>query len=174
MRRRNEKTHLVAVTAMLSAVSLVILYLSALAPTARLGVVAIAGLVPAAAVISVALKSGVYCYAVTSILGIFLVPDKNNVIVYILFLGLYPVVKCFCERAKNVVVGWGLKLLFFNIMLCLFWFGLRAVIAPFLPATFDTWWIVIGGGNVVFIIYDMGFTKLIGAYISKVDKHLRK
>ena len=174
MKRGSEKTRLVAVTAMLSALSLVILYLSSIAPTARTGVVAIAGLVPAAAVISVELRSGLYCYMVTSIMAIFLVPDKNNVILYIAFLGLYPVVKCFCERVKSVVVGWAFKLAFFNGILCLLWFGFQTVILPSLPSFLDNWGLVMVAGNVAFVIYDMGFTKLIYAYSHKVDRYLRK
>ena len=67
---RNTRVRGVAVTALLAALSLVVLYLSAFSPAARMGVVAAAGLVPAGAVISVGLGAGFCCYGVTGLLGI--------------------------------------------------------------------------------------------------------
>ena len=61
---RNTRVRGVAVTALLAALSLVVLCLSAFSPAARMGVVAAAGLVPAGAVISVGLGAGFCCYGV--------------------------------------------------------------------------------------------------------------
>ena len=52
MRRQRQAAFSVAYTALLAALSLVILYGSCLVPTGRAGVVGLAGLLPAAAVIS--------------------------------------------------------------------------------------------------------------------------
>lgn len=159
---------------MLSGLSLVILYVSSLTPMGRIGVVAIAGLVPAAAVISMNMKSGFFCYVVTSCLAFILVPDKSNVLLFILFFGIYPVVKYLCERVPQLMVGWVLKIAFFCCVLAVFWFGLRSVFLPFLPASLDGWQKVFGVGIVVFVIYDMGFSKLISSYCARVDKYLQK
>ena len=59
-----------ALVAMLGALSLVILYLAALSPTGRLGIVALAGLVPGAAVVSAGLGGGLLCYGVAGVLGL--------------------------------------------------------------------------------------------------------
>lgn len=75
-----------AYTALLAALSLVILYGSCLVPTGRAGVVGLAGLLPAAAVISGGPSSGVLCYAGTGILAFLLLPDKGNALLYLLFL----------------------------------------------------------------------------------------
>ena len=65
MRRQRQAAFSVAYTALLAALSLVILYGSCLIPTGRAGVVGLAGLLPAAAVISGGPSSGVLCYAGT-------------------------------------------------------------------------------------------------------------
>ena len=52
----------VALVGVLAALSLIALYLSAVSPTARMGIVAIAGLFPAGAVVSAGLKAGFFCY----------------------------------------------------------------------------------------------------------------
>ena len=78
----------VALVGVLAALSLIALYLSAVSPTARMGIVAIAGLFPAGAVVSAGLKAGFFCYGAAGLLGLLLVPDKANALLYLLFFGL--------------------------------------------------------------------------------------
>ena len=67
-----------ALVGVLSALSLVFLYASALVPTGQMGVVAVAGLLVAAAVVSGGLSAGFLCYGATGLLGLLLLPDKAN------------------------------------------------------------------------------------------------
>ena len=164
----------IALVGMLTALSLVFLYLSVLTPTARLGVVAIAGLLPAGAVVSAGLGAGFFCYAATGILGFLLLPDKGHALLYLIFFGLYPMVKYLIERLRNLPGEWICKLAFFNGILTLFWFGLSTVLLPFLPAALNQVWMVYLAGNAAFIIYDIGFSKLIALYVVRIDKVLRK
>ena len=66
------------------------------------------------------------------------------------------------------------KLVFFNLILALCWFGLRSIFLPFLPAALNQTWMVWLAGNVAFLIYDIGFTKLIVLYIKRIDKVLHQ
>ena len=68
--RGSRGVYRVALTAVLAAVSLILLYLSALLPTGRMGIVALAGLTPAAAVVSSGVGAGVLCYAGTGLLAV--------------------------------------------------------------------------------------------------------
>ena len=111
----------VALVGVLAALSLIALYLSAVSPTARMGIVAIAGLFPAGAVVSAGLKAGFFCYGAAGLLGLLLVPDK-----------------------------------------------------AFLPETLQAPWMVYAAGNAAFVIYDVGFSKLISFYVARVDRVLRK
>lgn len=164
----------VALPAVLAALSLIFLYGSALLPTGRMGLVAVAGLFPAAAVISGGVGAGAFCYAGTAILGLLLLPDKGNALLYLLFFGLYPLVKFGIERLRKLPVELLLKLVFLNAMLTVFWFGLRTVFLSALPLPTETSWLVYLAGNAVFLIYDFGFTKLIAFYIQRVDKVLKR
>ena len=76
--RGSRGVYRVALTAVLAAVSLILLYLSTLLPTGRMGIVALAGLTPAAAVVSSGVGAGVLCYAGTGILALILLPDKGG------------------------------------------------------------------------------------------------
>lgn len=163
----------VALVGVLTALSMVILYLAAITPTGQLGVVAIAGLMPAAAVVSANLPAGVFCYVATGILGLLLSPDKGGAMLYLLFFGLYPLVKCVIERLRKLPVEWLCKLAFFNVALTICWFFLRTVLLSGLPAFFEQVWVLYLVGNLVFAVYDFGFSKLIALYAGRIDKAVR-
>ena len=67
-----------------------------------------------------------------------------------------------------------MKLVFFNGVLTVFWFGLRAVLLSALPAAGQALWLVYAGGNVVFLLYDFGFSQVISFYGRRIDRVLRK
>ena len=157
----------VALVGVLAALSLIALYLSAVSPTARMGIVAIAGLFPAGAVVSAGLKAGFFCYGAAGLLGLLLVP-------YLLFFGLWPMLKSLLERIPARPLEWLCKLAVFNAVLSLFWFGLHSLFLPFLPETLQAPWMVYAAGNAAFVIYDVGFSKLISFYVARVDRVLRK
>lgn len=172
--RKKQNASRVALVAVLTALSLVILYLSALAPMGRMGLVAVAGLLPAAAVVSCGMGAGALCYAGTGILALILLPDKTNALFYLLLFGLYPLVKSAVERVRKLPLELALKLIFFNVVLTVFWFGLKNVLFSALPVGEYAAVLVYLAGNVAFLIYDFGFTKLIAFYLARIDRVLRK
>lgn len=158
----------------MAALSLAMLYLAALVPTGQLGLVAAAGLMPAAAVISAGVPAGVLCYGVTGILGMLLTPDKGSAALYLLFFGLYPLVKCLIERLRKLPFEWACKLAFFNLALVIAWLTLRGALLAGLPAVFDGLWALCVLGNVTFVVYDLGFSRLIALYRMRIDKLMRR
>ena len=172
-KRYGRGTGRVALTGMLTALSLAFLWISAVSPAGRLGLVAVAGLFPAGAVVSAGLGAGFFCYAATGILGLVLLPAKGSAALYLLFFGLWPMVKSLLERLNSRVAEWAGKLVVFNLILSVCWFGLRAVFLPFLPPVLEAGWMVYAAGNVAFVIYDVGFSKLIAFYQARIDRALR-
>ena len=77
MRGRTPYAGKVALAALLAALSLVVLWGAELAPWGRMGLVAVAGLMPAAAVISAGPAAGGLCWGGTSVLALLLLPDKG-------------------------------------------------------------------------------------------------
>ena len=163
-----------ALVGVLAALSLVLLLLAAVSPSGRMGIVAVAGLVNAAAVISGGLHAGLLCWAVAGILGLILSPDKGNVLLYLVFFGLYPMVKSLIEQLRKAPLEWLCKLAFFNVVLTFCWFVLRDVLLAGLPAVFEQLWVLYVGVNVVFLIYDYGFSKLVMFYAARIDKAIRR
>lgn len=173
-RRDRESANRVSLVGMFTTLSLAFLYLSTISPTARLGVTAIAGIFPAGAVVSAGLGAGFFCYAATGILGLLLLPNKSCAVLYLLFFGLWPMLKSLLEHLPNRILEWVCKLLVFNGILAVLLLGLRGLLLPFLPPALDQEWLIFAAGNVAFLIYDVGFSKLIALYVARVDRVLRK
>ena len=163
-----------AVAGVLAAGSLAVLWLACMVPSGRIGLTGAAGLFPVAAVLAAGRAAGYLCWAASALLGLFLLPDKGVALLYLIFLGLYPVVKNNIEGLRRLPLEWLCKLAVFNAVLTLFWFGLHSLFLPFLPETLQAPWMVYAAGNAAFVIYDVGFSKLISFYVARVDRVLRK
>ena len=137
----------------------------------RLALIAIAGLLPALAVMAYGLGWGLISFAVTAVLALLILPVKDAAAVYCLFFGHYPVVKSLIERLDRLWLEWVLKLLWFNLLLTAGWFLLRIVLFQVLPVQSLATVVVYILGNAAFIIYDICFTGLIrgaGQIIKKI------
>ena len=157
----------------LAALSLLLLYLAALMPSGRIGMVAVAGLVPAAGVVSGGLATGFLSYGAAGLLGLFLLPDKGCALLYVIFFGLYPMVKSAVERLRKLPLELLLKLAFFNVVLAVLFFGFSALLFPLLPELLQDPLPLFLAGNAIFLVYDYGFSKLITYYASRIRKGTR-
>ena len=162
-------SRVIAAGGILAAGSLVFLWLASIAPSGRIGLAAVAGLFPVAGVLSAGRAAGYLCWAASGILGLILMPDKGIALLYLLFLGLYPVTKGQIEAIRRQKTEWCLKLAFFNLMLTLLWFGVRTIFLP----DFSLWpgmgsaavYLV---GNGVFVLYDIGLSRLIALFYHRL------
>ena len=174
MRERKLYAGRVALSAILTALSMAVLWGSAIVPWGRIGLVAVAGLLPAAAIISAGLAAGGLCWAGTSVLALILLPDKGCGLLYLILFGLYPLVKWAAERLRRLPLELVGKLAFFNVVLTVLWFGLRGVLLWGLPQAAEMGRLLYPIGNVVFLAYDYGFSKLIAFYVARIDRPMRR
>ena len=156
------KTKILAVCSMFSALGVIILYMGALIEVLDLSMAFVASLIIMAAVIEL---GGVYpwlIYAVTSALALLLLPNKFCALVYFGFAGFYPILKEKFERVKGLVCL-VLKIATFNLCILAMW-GVSRLLS--LPVTFGLpEWAVALLLNFVFVIFDVALTRLIGAYV---------
>ena len=172
MRRRGAAAR-VAYPAILSALALMLVYLGSIAPTGSWGIVAAAGLLPSAAIISVNLSAGFLCWASASVLAFLLAPDKLCALLFGVLFGLYPMVKSLVERMRKKPLEYALKLAFFNAAFTVVWLTMTGAVAASLPrALGSSVWVLYGAANVVFLLYDYGFSQLIALYISRVQREI--
>ncbi len=169
--KRKSKAVQVAYPAILSALAVVLVYLASVAPTGQWGLVALGGLLPAAAVISVGLKAGLLCWAGASILSLLLAPSKFYALLFAALFGLYPMVKSAAEKPRKRILEYVVKLAFFNaVFTALYLTMMGAMLAGLPPVLGDSLWALYPAANIVFVLYDYGFSKLIAVYISRVQR----
>lgn len=150
-----------ALGGVLAAGSFVLLWLACVAPSGRIGLTAAAGLFPMAATLYAGRMAGYLCWAAAALLGLFMLPDKGVAVLFLAFLGLYPVVKGLIESLRRLGVEWGLKLAWFNLTLTLFWFVFQELLLPEAPAwLIDNTLLLYLGGSLIFVVYDIGLSRL--------------
>lgn len=159
---RSSKSGRTALGGVMAAGSLTFLWCASLVPSGRLGLTAVAGLFPMLSVLAAGWGAGCLCWAASGLLGLILLPSKEIPILYLIFLGLYPVAKERIESLRRRGVEWCLKLGYFNLALTVVWTALRRMFLPGLPDWMeDSSLLLYGVGNLIFVIYDIGLSKLI-------------
>ena len=146
-----------AVAGVLAAGSLAVLWLACMVPSGRIGLTGAAGLFPVAAVLAAGRAAGYLCWAASALLGLFLLPDKGVALLYLIFLGLYPVVKNNIEGLRRLPLEWLCKLACFNAAL---WLGERT-------------WLLYLAGNLIFVLYDVGLSRLIALVMARMPGRRR-
>ena len=170
-KRMKKKTRTITLSALFSALAVIILYFASIWPTGQLGLAAAASVFVAAAVIETGLISGVNVYIVSSVLSMLIVPNRVVALLYVCFFGFYPILKSLIERFGRTIVQWALKLLVFNISLAAIWIFLRELFFDY--ELFDNipgvTILVFVCGSIVFALFDYGFSKIIWLYIRRVS-----
>ena len=175
------QTSRVALSGVIAALSVVVLFLTGIVPAATVALPAVAGCLLIAVVAETNVHWGLIVYAVVAVLALLLVPDREAVLLYIVFFGYYPSLFGVLSRVRNRVLSWMLKFLVFNTAIVIE--GLSAVFLLHIPMDemLPFGWISIpilwGLFNLVFIFYDLSMNGLIVTYIRRihpaVSKYLR-
>ena len=121
-------------------------------------------------------------YAATALLAFLITPDMEAKILYVLFFGHYPIIKCVAESRRGRVAEWLIKLAVFNaavvaayavlaqVGLSLDEFAIPGVSLP-LQAVLGLFLLM---GNGVFVLYDVALTRVLPLYFRRFQPRLRK
>ena len=164
------KTRVLALCSVFSALGVIILYLGALIEVLDLSMAVVASLLVIIAVIEL---GGIYpwlIYAVTSVLSLLLLPNKFGAVVYFAFAGFYPILKERLERVPGLVCL-VLKLVIFNLCM-LAMYGVACALSLVINAEAALWMIGVTL-NLLFVVYDIALTRLIGTYLRVWRKKLK-
>lgn len=159
---------------MLTALSTAILWLGSMLPGYTIAVAAAAGVVPAVAVIRCNRKTGVAVYCATVLLGLLILPKKTAAIWYLVLFGYYGMVKSRLEQMDSQIAEWVGKIGIYTAAFLLLRFVLQsafAAMSDLLPVGAA---LLYGIGLVCFIVYDIGFSRLIGLYLKRIHRNTGK
>lgn len=168
----------VALTGVISALAVVVMLLTVL-PTMQIGLPVVAGTLLIVPVVECGVRWGVTGYAATAILSLLLVPSVESKLLFLLFFGYYPVIKALIERLQAKPLRIFLKLLLFNGSMLLTYFVLLRFTTAIDPQEFTIAGVYLPGvvlafGNVVFLVYDVALTRLIGLYLRVWQPRVRR
>ncbi len=158
---------------MLAALQLVLLYFGTVMPSWKLALTALAGIINAAVLIECGVSSSVLSFVAVSALSAVILPQKSLAILYIVFFGYYPLLKSAAERIRNRTLEWVAKLAVFNVACALCMAALRFGFITDISLPDVALVLLWLGLNVVFVIYDIGLTRLIALYIQRIHKTLK-
>ena len=114
-------------------------------------------------------------FVVVSLLSLLLMPNMLRVVPYVLFFGHYGIGKYYIQtRVKDKVVGYVLKLLYYNVALVLMYLLARQIIEQDLLSLGVGLWLVLIGAEAAFVLYDYLFTKVTAYYFNNIRRLLMK
>ncbi len=167
------KSKNIAYLGVLLALNQVFIVLSSIIKTNTLLLFSFAALLIGIVIIEFGAKNGVLFYIASSILGFFLTTNQIEIITYILFFGMYSIVKYVIEKAafpmkRGKIFELTTKFLFFNLAALCIYFLLRefAVIKLY-------WWLILIA-EISFVVYDYAFSIFINYYITKIKPKIKR
>ncbi len=178
MSQRNKKSAKTALGGIVTALSIVLMFLTSVLPSMTYALPAASGVLLSLIVIEIDKKWAFGVFAAVSLLSVLLIADKEAALMYMLFFGHYPILKGLFEGRLPAPVAWVFKFIVFNIgVVAATFISIYVFNIPFEEmeehgpkAAF----ILLAIGNVVFLIYDYALSGLIKLYLLKWRKTFRR
>lgn len=169
----------VAYGGLIVGLSIVCMFFTGVFPFAEYALPAMAGILLIAMVIEFGFKAALIGYAAVALLSLVVTPNKEAAVLFILFLGYYPIIKGKIEMLRSMAVQWAVKAVLFNLVLVISYFvvvyllGMTEVMDDFafMQGALALLWLA---GNAVFVLYDIAVTRLISFYVHRFKPHYLK
>ncbi len=158
-----------------TSLSLICLYISGagLLPFNRLSLFALSTMFVFVMVIEFGVSSAFITFGATSLLALIIVPNKIILIPYVLFFGYYGILKYSIERMDKVLLEWVLKIVSFNIAAYIAYLIIVRVVMQQFALPYQMGMILLAL-QIIFIIYDLAYSIVIGYYQNSLRKILKR
>lgn len=169
--KMSKKSTQIAIGGVFSSLCLLLMFMTGVIPFATYAMPAFAGAMLVAVVAENGRKTATLVYVSVSFLSLFIVPDREAAMIFIVFFGYYPIIKQPIERIGRRVLPFIIKLVLFNTAIVggfLFTahiLGLSEILEGMGDFGRFSIPILLGAGNLVFILYDYILTKYTALYI---------
>lgn len=171
MKKNNTKN--VALSAVFTAISVVLCLLASVFETMSLSIIAVCGFVSAITLSQCGYKYALLKYVATALLSVLLVPNKECAIYYTLLFGYYPILKVFIERVGKRWLIWCIKLIFANLAVFVTLYIVVNLIGPFGIASFAGKSAFFVLYNIAFVLYDICVGRVSVFYMGKLGKRAK-
>ena len=168
------ETKKISIAAILSALSVVVLYFGSVFEVLDLSCAAIASIAIIFAQIELKSFYPYLIYATASLLSLLLIPSKFSALLYVLFGGLYPLIKRFAEKYTGAV-RFLIKLIAFALIMAIAVLMLVFVFLVQIEELFTPYYLaVLAVCFVTFILYDYALSLMITFYFNRLRKKIQK
>ena len=171
-----KNTGRLALSAVLTALAVVVLLLTT-TPIATIGLAALAGVCGIPIVVEWGRKAGLLHFAAVAVLALLLIPSLQGKGMYIAFFGWYTVFKAWIESKSLPRIGeWAAKIGAFLVAVAAYGAVWVFLLNMPLPDGFVLWMVPVAAvaACAVFVVYDLGFSRLVAAYCGKMGVKIRQ
>ena len=171
---RSNRLKYMTVSAMLSALGVILLSLGSIIEVLDLTAAVLASLLCVYAVIEMGRAYPWMVWLVTSLLALLLLPVKAPALIYALFAGFYPILKEKLEKLSRVL-SWILKLAVFHLSMLAIALLMKLVFHTEIELGTYAWmpFLIYPLALVCFVVYDLALTRLITFYLFRLRKHFK-
>lgn len=161
----------------MGALSLVFMLLTII-PVGTYALPAVSGAVLIPVVVEAGVGTGWMVFGAVALLSLFITPDKEALVLFVLFFGYYPTLKATLEKLHRHWLEWLLKLLLFNVSMvvsyALVQFVFHISLDEFVVNGVNLAFVFLLLGNVVFVIYDVALTAVVASYMRVLHPKLAR
>jgi hypothetical protein len=172
MKDKSLDTKKIALNGILGALAVICLLLATVLPTNRLSFYALSSFFIAVSIIESGARAGWIFYMATSLLALIIIPDKLGIVPYVVFFGLYGLVKFYIEKLDKIIIEYILKFVYFNICAGIAMLTVSKLLELELSVKLP-WWLLIIALEIIFIIYDIVYTLFINYYRDKLKPRMK-
>jgi len=163
----------VALGGIFTGLSLIFLYFALYLPSMKLTMYFLAGMIPGLILVELGIRQAWMLYGATSLLSFVMFGNTVSIIPYVVFFGLYPMLKFYIEKTRRPVIEILMKLLFFNMSIGFVYIIWAKFFSINVHVDFPIMWIIIVM-QPAFLLYDYIFTGVIFYYYDKIRLKWRK
>ena len=165
-----KSSYKVALGGVISALCLVMMFLTAVFPLLSMTLPLFAGMLITVVAVEISCSWAFVTYAVVSVLAFFVTPDKEAWLFFTMLFGYYPVLKAYFEKLRSRAVCWICKFAVFNAAVVAIFYILMNILGTldlFEEFGFYSKWLIpvlLVFGNLVFLLYDYALAVIVTCY----------
>ncbi len=169
---KSVQSKVIVLSGIFLALTVIILYVESIAPTGRLSLYALSSVFVSILIVESGIKPGWLFYLSSSLVSFIIVPDKLALVPYIVFFGLYGIVKYYAERQKYIWLEYTIKFLYFNLCVVLAYFIIKNLFTIQMKFNLH-WWLIIIALQIFFFLYDYVYSLIIQYYRKRLRRILK-
>lgn len=175
---RNKLAFRISLGGIISAVCLMLMFCTGMFPMLDYTIPAFAGFLMVVMIVETGPKWAVTTYFVVSALCLVITPNYEASMLFILFMGYYPILKFYLDQLNNKVFSWSVKYIVFNLAAAVFFLAFQYVFTSvdllegmdmFGRFALPLLWLM---GNAFFWLYDKVLGQLVGLYVNWFRKKI--